>query len=161
MASNYVTALNNRLQNAIKDITLNPEQRIRVQTTFSRVIREYVEDLGDPFPELTQTLGPTFDRIKTYEKNLEKLVGELREVSTGFGKMEKDTSIHRTVTVRRNHRIVLKELPEGTAIRKEIYRSKRALTCPDCGGTPKDGNCKTCKGTGEIHPVRGVMLEVI
>ncbi len=160
MGSNHVTVLNNLIQTAIKKISLNPEQRILVQTTVSRVIREYMEELGDPFRELTQALGPTFDRIKTHEKDLETLVDEFREVSTGFTKMVKNSTIHRTVTVRRNHRIVIKELPEGTALRKEVYRSKRAQTCPDCEGT-EDENCKTCKGTGEIHPVRGVMLEVL
>jgi len=159
VGTDHIDALSKRLVSAIKLLPLTPIQRVETQNAVSHTIREYVEEIEDPFKDVT----PTFNKLKNHEKSLEDLIDKLKEISTGFGETVKDTSLHRPVTVRRNHRVVIKELAEGTTLRKEVYRSKRAQTCPKCGGsgkTPTDEKCKLCKGKGVTHPVRGVMLEI-
>ena len=137
MVNDLVETLTNRLSGTVNRLnSLTPLQKIQVQTLMARTIKTFVEEKGDPFLELTQSLGPTFDRITAYEKTLKTLVDELQE-APGSGKMVKDAGIRRPVTVRSNHRIVLHELPIGTVLGKTIYRSKRD------------------------DSIRGVMLEVI
>ena len=125
MVDDLVETLANRLSGAVNRLnSLTPLQKIQVQTLMARTIKTFVEEKGDPFLELTQSLGPTFDRITAYEKTLKTLVDELQE-APGSGKMVKDAAIRRPVTVRSNHRIVLHELPIGTVLGKTLYRSKR------------------------------------
>lgn len=160
MGTDHIAVLSNKLQSSIKQLSLNPEQRIEVQNVISKVIRTYVEEIEDPFKEIK----PTFNKLTNHEKNLKALIEELTEVSKGFGKMVKNTKAYSPVTVRRNHRIVIKELSEGTSLRKEVYLSKRSKACPNCKGTGKtalNDKCVNCNGEGTYHPVRGVMLEVI
>jgi len=158
-----------RLQDAIKRLgNLKVGQRIRLSSIIGTTIDAFVEEKGDPFKDLTESLGPTFEKITKHEKDLEILVDELRETSTGFGKLVKDTTIHTNLTVRLNHRVTINELPDGTVLRKVIYRSKRGTPCPECNGTGQESltpgkarKCKTCKGKKTFYPVKGVMLEVM
>ena len=159
MEVDHIARLNNRIQSELKKLKLEPEQRIIVQTTISRIMRTYVEEIEDPFKDLE----PTFHRLINHEEALENLIEELKEVSTGFGETVKSTTLFKPVTVRRNHRIVIKEFPEGTTLRKQVYRTKRPKPCPNCGGTGKTDTqeeCKPCEGKGTTHPVRAVMLEI-
>lgn len=168
MGFDLIQQLNNRINNAIKRVSfLQPDQRVHIQFTITGQIKEFVAEKGDPFKRLTEALGPTFDKIKDHEEVLEALVDEIRIVSTGFGKMVKNGGVLPYINVRGNSRIVLKEFPEGTVLRKTVYRSKRGIPCPECDGTGIDNllpgksrKCKHCRA-GTFYPVKGVMLEVI
>ena len=168
MGFDLIQQLNNRINDAIKRIPfLKPDQRVHIQFTITGQIKEFVADKGDPFKRLSESLGPTFDKIKDHEEVLEALVEEIRIVSTGFGKMVKTGGVHNNLTVRGNSRIVLKEFKEGTILRKTTYRSKRGIPCPECDGTGIDNllpgtskKCKHCRA-GTFYPIKGVMLEVM
>lgn len=157
-----------RLQDSIKRLSgLKVGQRIRLTSIIGTTIDSFVKEKGDPFRTLTDSLGPTFENITSHEKNFELLIDELRETSTGFGKLVKDQAIYTNLTVRLNHRVTINELPDGTVLRKTIYRSKRGVPCPECDGTGDESllpgkarKCKHCKN-GTLYPVKGVMLEVM
>ena len=167
--SDEIQQLNNRINDAVKRLSfLKPDELVHVQTTITRQIKDYVSEKGDPFKPLTESLGPVFNHITTHEKNLAHIVNDLRIASTGFGKMAKNKGVYPNLTVRQNSRIVVKEFPEGTILRKEVYTSTRPTECSECKGTGfighipgKTKKCKTCKGSGKTYPIRGVMLEVI
>ena len=164
-----IQLLNNRISDAIKRLSfLKPDEVAHVQITVTSQIRRFVEEKGDPFKRLTESLGPTFDKIKNHEKVLESLADEIREASTGFGKLvEIRGGVYPNLTVRGNSRLVIKEFAEGTVLRKTLYRSKRGVPCPECDGTGHEslhpGKARKCKhcDKGTFYPVKGVMLEVM
>ena len=125
MVNDLVETLTNRLSGTVNRLnSLTPLQKIQVQTLMARTIKDFVEEKEDPFKDLTDALGPTFSRLREHEAALADLLEEYHEKVTKNGKMVKDAGIRRPVTVRSNHRIVLREFPIGTVVGKTIYRKR-------------------------------------
>jgi len=153
-----VTVFKNRLQSQIKQLPyLRPEQKIQLITFLARTIDEYAATLQDPFKDLTDQINPILGKVEKHEKTMSTLIDEIREIITDSKKPVKDTSLYKNVKVGTSHRVVIKELPIGTVCTKKLYRTKRPKTCPHCKGE----GCPECNGTGETHPIRAVLLEVV
>ena len=73
------------------------------------------------------------------------------------------SSFNETLIVRGNHRIVIKELPEGTALKKTIYRNKNDEECDVCAGTGYINKlkCSNCNGEGTYNRIEAIILEIV
>ncbi len=104
---------------------------------------------------LLYILKDAVEKIQSHEETLRHIVEELTQASPLTGEMVKDEEIYESVTVRSQHRVTLKMVPEGSVCHLHIYRSKRPRSC-SCGGKE---DCPLCEGEGQYYPVTGVLLE--
>lgn len=163
--SELARKLKDRLQYRINRLQfLKRTDVIQIQRVIGQEIRSFVKEYNDPFKELTESLGPTFEKITAYEKELEKQINRLKDLVEHEAEMAYDSAPNKPVTVRSQNRITLSELPKRTVLDKRVYRSKHAYTCPECDGSgalESGSECPKCEGEGEYYPIKGIMLEVI